>query len=554
MPRNLHLRSLEGLGAGNGPCLLDLRLKAARRTRLREDETRPNVERVTPSKLDLLKLNRIRGTVISKSRFILNLVLVALFAFPAPMFSGKQRSHPPQKAFMNALEHKVNLAFSSRLDGPFQAANYPAGFFWGVQFGPHNYYNQSFLQQVDLRVEVGSDGLLTLADTQFSELYYRILDNVAFQFSPSDRRILERWEATAKPQIQELINAWERSIGTITPADIKESNAFPPTKLGYIEFNVQTRWQGDLEGIRQMLPEFTSAYQYYQIAFKEVAQLMATSAKAIQRINAARANTLKPSASNGGLQTGTSSFHLAYGPFPTQSSIIGGLLTESDEVTINVRLDNFGSRSTHVSVEGSVAVSTPILDVMSFGIGDSASFDLSRYTLPSTTLDMTIVYPGVTVVAAPYQRSNLSTDNTVGWFDNQILAEAVAGKTSGRTGYVLQGKQFPIDEYFGVGKKFARIKTFVISRQPTFKMKFCGAETSQITSDFKELSSASLSFLGFPVGSVPESYEVKKVDDKSVADCVTVEMGPSKVVGGPPSSDGVAYIMGGVPSYPPNYY
>ena len=94
----------------------------------------------------------------------------------------------------------------------------------------------------------------------------------------------------------------------------------------------------------------------------------------------------------------------------------------------------------------------------------------------------------------------------------------------------------------------------MLSQQPTISMQFCAADTSQVESDFKESTSVSVTLFGiFNIGSVSQSYEVKKVDSKSIAGCVTVEMGPPVAVGTTPAADATAYVVGGVPSYPPDH-
>jgi len=128
-----------------------------------------------------------------------------------------------------------------------------------------------------------------------------------------------------------------------------------------------------------------------------------------------------------------------------------------------------------------------------------------------------------------------------------------SGTNPPKTGYSLHSDQYPVNDYFGPGKKFSRIKTWVVSQQPTIKMKFCGADISRIKTDFQQNAHVGVKLFGlFDVGSVDQSYQVTNVDDKSVQGCVIVTMGPTVTIGTTPSSDSRAYILGGVSSYPPN--
>jgi hypothetical protein len=147
----------------------------------------------------------------------------------------------------------------------------------------------------------------------------------------------------------------------------------------------------------------------------------------------------------------------------------------------------------------------------------------------------------------------LSTDNTNGWYANDILQEVVANTGKDATGYQLQGSEFNIAKVFGPGGMFSRMKTFVISQQPTIKLTFTGADSSQIQKDLQVKASAKIDLLGlFTLGSVSASYNVQDVDANAQAGTVTVTLGPPQVSGTIPLQQQVAYVLGGVPSYPPD--
>ena len=68
---------------------------------------------------------------------------------------------------------------------------------------------------------------------------------------------------------------------------------------------------------------------------------------------------------------------------------------------------------------------------------------------------------------------------------------------------------------FGVGKLFSRLKTFVISQQPTIKLTFTGSDVDDIVSDFKVNASAKVDLFGlFTRGFASGSYSVQNADTK----------------------------------------
>ena len=410
---------------------------------------------------------------------------------------------------------------------------------------------KKFLDQVSLQAILASNNMLTIANSDFTTLYNGMLENIVYNFTEADEKAMSKSQTNAESQIQAVLNSWEGGTGgKITDSQISSSDCFPATKLGYIDFMVQDKWQGDIDKIPSSLNSFKMAYQSYQVDAQVSFQLQSASAKAMLRLKACRKNSKEPTKANGGLQIESDEYHTAFGPFPTQNKINGDLKTLTNKANISMKLSNFNSKETHLSVNGSAGISIPLGNFFSIGIGASASYKLDTFTSSSSSLEIEMNYEGITFIGAPLTAGNLSTDNKKGWYDNDILSQTISNTENNTTGYRFVGNQY--DTYFGPGKKFSRVKTWVISQQPTIKMKFCAADTSKITSVFKEKSSAKVKFLGlFTIGGVEQSYEVKKVDENSAEGCVTVEMGASKVIGTTTLEDSTAYVVGGVASYPP---
>lgn len=455
-----------------------------------------------------------------------------------------------QQAFVNALEQDVNTTFSSRLDGTFSMVNYPAGFHWGVQFGPDNFFNRAALNDLDLQLEVASNGVLTLAGSNFSTLYGQVLNNVSYVISDADNAIIQREANAASAQISSVITEWETNFAPITAAQMQ--TAIPPTKLGYIELQVQTLWGGDISKIPTSLASFELAYQNYQDAAAQMNTIMQASAAALNRLGATKANAKNPTAANGGLQTGATSFYVAYDGMPAQTLINSGLQDSANQVQVQLSLSNFSSSSSNLSVNGQAAGVVDLGDIFTVSIGGSASFDLSKYSSSSTTVDMSVTYPGVTIIAAA--PANLDAAAVTGWYENEILTEAVKnmGQGTSVTGYQIQGSEFPAS-FFGPGGGFSRLKTFVISQMPTTSITFYNANSSLVQSDFQEQASVEVDLFGFiPVGSASESYQVQSVNSSSSEGSVTVTLGPAVQQGTVPSQEATAFVLGGVASYPPH--
>ncbi|HEV2481553.1 MAG TPA: hypothetical protein VGS79_17905 [Puia sp.] len=453
---------------------------------------------------------------------------------------------PGQQAFIDAIQQKVSTMLSTRLDGTFQVVNYPSGFNYGITYGNNAYYNKATLRDIDTLLGLSDNGGLELTGAGFSGLYAQILPAVAFVFSQADQQTMQNQDTAASAQVASILTEFQNVGGVYT-------NPLPFGGKLQDVFNQLIKMYGSLSNIPNTMNALRNAIASYQATAGASYALHAKYYQATAYLAAALANTVSPSATNGGMQTDASSYYVGFTPekLPTANQLIGGLNTTSNAVTVDISLSNFSSTSSQLSISGGFGFSIPIGDILNLSIGGSASYSVSKYASSATHVTMNINYPGVTLFAST--PSILSTDNSTGWYANDILADVVSKTGHDATGFALQGSQFNVSELFGTGNTFSRLKTFVISQQPTIKMTFFGADTDSIVSDLKVNASAKLDLFGlFTLGSVSGSYNVQNVDTHSVAGAVVVTFGPPQISGTIPLQQQVCYVMGGVASYPPN--
>ena len=452
-----------------------------------------------------------------------------------------------QEAFAAALQQKVTQAVGSQLSGPFVSLSYPAGFNYGITYGSNAYYNVATLQDLDTLLGTRPDGQLDLTTADFATTYLQILQAVTFAFSNDDRKTMNDQDAKAEAQIGAVVTAFTQAGGTF-------SN--PPPFGGKIQdiINQMNKQYGSYENMPVTLNTLRNAIATYVSLAGDSYALHNRYYAATARLNAAMTNVTTPTSSNGGMQTGDSTYYVGYTPskLPTAIELIGSLNTTSNAIQVSVSLSSFSSSSTQVSISGEGGFDLPIADVFGLSVNASASYNMSNFTSSESTVTMDFTYPGLTLVSAT--PSVLSTDNSTGWYANDILAEVVAnvGPAGTKTGYQLQGSEWDPATTFGQGGTFARLGTFVISQQPTIKMTFTNANSSAIQSALSVNASAQLDFLDiFSMGSASGSYQVQNVDNNSSSGTVTVTFGPPTVSGTIPLSAQVAYVLGGVASYPP---
>jgi hypothetical protein len=450
-----------------------------------------------------------------------------------------------QQAFADELESKVGEFLGKKLDGKFSTVAYPAGFNYGITYGPNAYYNPATLGDLDTLLAPSTGGQLSLGNGRFSSLYRQILGATVFGFSKADLKIMQDEDSAATAQIASILTEFNHAGGVL-------SKPLPFGGALQDVFDQLRERYGALDNLPSSLSRLHNAIASYEEVAGRSMKLHNNYYEATALLNAARAAILKPSQANGGEEVGAGAYYVGYTPdkLPSANQLIGELKTDANAVSLNMTLSNFHEKSTDLSVSGRTGFSIPIADVASFDFGASASYDLSTYTSSSSEITIDLNYKGVTIIgAAP---SVLSPDGATGWYDGQMLGEILEKTGKDATGYQLQGSEFDVDELFGKGKALSRLKTFVISRQPEMSMTFKGGNASKVTSDMKVGAKASIDLFGlFRVGSASASYSVHKVDADSSDGSVTVTFGPPEPSGTIPLEQQVAYVMGGVPSYPP---
>ncbi|MFJ2987461.1 hypothetical protein ACIPF8_06320 [Collimonas sp. NPDC087041] len=453
---------------------------------------------------------------------------------------------PMQQAFIDGIESQVTKFLSTQLDGTFSMINYPSGFNYGITYGSNAYYNQATLQDIDTLLGVASNGQPDLTGAGFSNLYAQIMGAVTFSFCQQDQATMAKQDTAASGQIASILTEFENVGGVYTS---------PLPFGGKLQdvFNQMNKAYGSITNMPNTLNALRNAIAAYQRISGDSYALHNRYYAATARIAAVVANVTTPSATNGGMQVGSSNYYVGFTPnkLPTANRLIAGLNTAGNAVSVAISISDFSSDSSQLSISGGTSFNIPIAGILDIAVSGNASYDLSRYTSSSSSVTMNITYPGVTLFASI--PSVLSTDNSTGWYADDVLQEVATKTGQDATGYQLQGSEFDVTQLFGQGKTFSRLKTFVISQQPTISMTFTGANVSVLTSDLQVNASVRLKLLGmFDLGGVSGSYSVQKIDASSSSGSVTVTFGPPVISGSTPIQQQLAYVLGGVASYPPS--
>ncbi|SHJ28783.1 hypothetical protein SAMN02745146_2768 [Hymenobacter daecheongensis DSM 21074] len=445
---------------------------------------------------------------------------------------------PGQQTFIQNMQDQVGKFLSTKLDGPFQAFNYPSGFHKVLMVGNDGYYNPRTLLDIDKLVDEGQPLRLDPTAT-FSGMYAELINGAKFQFSKADAELIAQEEGDAQEVIPAILSAFT--------SEVEDFPAGTTNKVGYVYAWLQTNYAGNTDNLPPMYSELQNALGTYESKAVNSIRLNKELNDAMTRLAAAAANVTNPSAANGGLQTGATTWYPAYS-LPDAQALSGSLETATNAVDVHLAISDFSSSSSQVSMSGYGSFGMGIADIFDFGGSGDAQYNSSQFSSSDAAMTIDINYPGVTTFSV--SPVALSADNKTGWYDHDIVEGLMNNSGQDKTGYALiSTTQYPVAEYFGTGKAFAHMRTFVLSQQPTITLTLSGSNSSQLSKDLTANANTEVDIMGlFHVGG-SGSYQTHSIDDTSSQGSVTVTFGPTPD-GSDPAGQ-VAYVMGGVVSYPP---
>lgn len=213
-----------------------------------------------------------------------------------------------------------------------------------------------------------------------------------------------------------------------------------------------------------------------------------------------------------------------------------------------LEFDKFKSDESCLSIDHQAVFIIP-LPVCVFGKSDT-KYELNELVTSQSKVSMNMSFKGITTISS----SPVLSDSTAktGWYDETIIEEIVANTGNDSTGYCLDNGEFNVDETFGPNKKFSRLKQYVICQAPGITLIMTEVDTEKISSFFTHESEIDISFFGFGISSSKHSYTTQNVEIDTQTRSVTITMSAPKPSATLSVETEVAYVLGGVASYPPN--
>jgi hypothetical protein len=437
-----------------------------------------------------------------------------------------------------------------QIDGPFRLIRYVPGFNFNAQYGMSAFWNPKTFAIYDQLCADAADGTVTLTGASFSARFAAILGSVGYAQSSADSAAATAATKAFEALEAAVLDSFERNFGRISKRDIAASGCRPPTKTGFILYYVAKNFPGLPPAIPAAFADFAGHHAKWLAAGAQIEKSAAAMQVAEDRVTAAAANVTAPTAANGGLQTGVAAWIPAFRGLPDNNSILASLSDPTRAATLRFDLQTGANQMVNLSVGSTAVGAVPTGDLAlrlapTALMAGGAQDDLWS---AATRVEMAVSYTGLTILRA--DPVEISADRKTGWFSRLILSDVVAKTGQDATGFRFIDSTFAVADLFGPGKSFARVATFVISREPTVTLTFHGTGVDTLAARFATDQQAEVDLGGLVgFGGAGAAYAVQAVTSGSGT--VTVTLAPPPPVGTTPDIDQTAHVIGGVVEYPP---
>ncbi len=417
------------------------------------------------------------------------------------------------------------------------------------------FYNNQLSQRVQGLGEQYGVGQVKVLSSPFTNAYNQLYLSLRYHLSQQDEATKQELEAEVASSIKELRPIWNAWVGAFPDSGVPkldDTNTY--TALIQMTATVQTKWINP-EYVKNLEENPSYPYEHmaeFNIIFNEIplsvprlmrdkikdvysAQgaaggLTARVANATQTIDGIRGNIKTPTAQNGGLPiTGTTRMvpGLEFTPAdplilvnelktqpPTGVLKYDATITKTEDTTLNFE------------ASGGTSISIPILRFFSLGVSGGARTSIFKEDFAGSKFTVGVVFnnptlqPDFTVTPTLY---NISTG--VGWMEPTPVLQALEneGKTD-VTGYVFDS---PPTFDFGEGGDLGYISTYVLSQFMELNLKFEQCKSKEVKKYFEQHASASIRFLGIPLGGVSESSSYSYNYSHETDTSITVTLKPN---------------------------
>ncbi|WP_147450466.1 hypothetical protein [Corallococcus carmarthensis] len=373
-------------------------------------------------------------------------------------------------------------------------------------------------------------------------LYCELVKALNWQFNQADNTALQAALTKSSVQAQAIVSTYTGIYGPITPAQIQAAqkvSALVQEPIDYIlTYQAGYLWAGLPSGsapisvlkmqgtpnLRQLLQYAPPSAEPVILEISAYLNALGPSASLEDEQNfggnllANLNDNLTPSATNGGiLQSNPPStqYFPAFSSNMQPGDILAGLQNSSQVATVSFTASSAEQGGYNISFSGGSSMSWGSL--LEISVGMNFQGDVAAQQGSGSTFDITMTFPGVTMIPfAPASYQN-NSDGPMGWLDETVLYQALNNYNNGSkdTGFTFQSG-LPSGIKLGPGG-VGYLSAVVVSAYPTITVNFAEGDYSAWSQWLAAHASVSVDLFGFiPLGGVNAgAYSVQAKQNSS---------------------------------------
>lgn len=433
-------------------------------------------------------------------------------------------------SYITQLREQAATVLGSTVAATLVPVEYNGDFNWSWTDGINvNQLTYNYISGAVTPSETQADTVQIAGQGTLAMLYQQLINGIVWQFSAADNELQQAALTNSQIQATSVVTTYVGVYGAPTAAQMTAAQAINPYITQPIDYIMMyaagIQWAGIAKGqpglsltAMQGAANLRLLLQYAPPSAQPVIQAIVAYLNALggtvrlfdmqslgnntlQQIK----NNLTPNATNGGIalfNPPSSGPALGYSSNMTTSAILQDLNNVSQKATLSFTAQKTQSSSYDVAFQGSAGLSFGGA-LLNISAGTSFKGDVAGQQGSGSTMTITMVYPGVTIIPffpTGYQGTALPT---TGWFYEPILNQAWsnlrAGSAAAKSGFTFVGS-IPGGITLGADG-LAYIKALVVSGYPTITVDFAQGDYASFSSWLSTHTSVSVSLFGFiPLG------------------------------------------------------
>ncbi|WP_147445481.1 hypothetical protein [Corallococcus aberystwythensis] len=479
-------------------------------------------------------------------------------------------------AYIQALKAKAVSVIGSTIGATLVPIEYNGDFNWDWTTGTgdinkltYDYISGAVSPSTDIpgACAVGGTGSLPM-------LYGQLINAINWQFNDADQKALQAAQTKSTVQAQSLVATYTGIYGPITHAQFQAAqtvSASIQTPIDYIlMYQAGYLWAGIPSGsmplstsAMQSSPNLRKLLQYAPSSAEPVlleisaylnAYGIGASLQDAQSVGSSLLQILKsnltPSATNGGvLQSNPPStqYFPGFSSNKQPTDILSGLQNSSQPAIVSFTASSAQQSAYNISFSGGGSMSWGGW-LLGISVGANFQGDIAAQQGSGSTFDITMSFPGVTVIPFAPAAYQPNSDGATGWLDETVLYQALNNYNNGSkdSGFTFPSG-LPSGIKLGPGG-VGYLSAVVVSGYPTITVNFAEGDYSTWSQWLAAHASVSVDLFGFiSLGGANAGAFSAQAKQNSSGTGFTLTLTPPPVAGSTSAPDqGVPVLAGQV--------